>query len=53
MLCEKLGIASIRELLRRLTSQEISEWIVYYNIQAADQKLDEDMIAAKQKARRL
>ena len=46
-LCEKLGIACPRELLKRLTSREITYWAAYFKVQ----KDRDEVEIAKQKAK--
>lgn len=31
-MCEKLGYASPRHLLRQLTSREVTEWLAFYQV---------------------
>lgn len=45
MLCERLGVPSPRHLLRVITSRELSEWLVYYELKA--ERKDEAEAAAR------
>lgn len=48
-LAEKLGYVSVSAMLREVTSQEISEWQVYYKIQNQENK--NALVAQNAKAR--
>lgn len=47
-----LGIASRRELLQRITSSELTEWMAYKLIEEQDREAEEKKAAAKRKHRK-
>lgn len=49
-MCESLGFASPRHLLRELTSREITEWLAFYQVRKEKQEDAERQQKAQAKA---